>query len=84
VTHNTFLLQEDNSLKCNLNRFGSGTSGAILHDSKATSFEEHLHTIQQKDVRFMVSISSKREPNELEPSHLSAERRLHTIELRLE
>jgi len=48
--------------------------------------EEHFvtHTTQQYDGRFVVKLPTKMEPNQLGASRLSAERRLHAIEHRLE
>jgi hypothetical protein len=48
--------------------------------------EEHFltHTSQQQDGRYIVRIPTKGEPNQLGTSRLSAERRLHAIERRLE
>jgi hypothetical protein len=48
--------------------------------------EEHLlaHTTQQQDERFFVRLPTKGESNQLGTTRLSAERRLHAIERRLE
>jgi len=48
--------------------------------------EEHFltHTTQQPDGRVVVRLSTKMEPKQLGTSRLSAERRLHAIECRLE
>jgi len=48
--------------------------------------KEHFvtHTMQQSDGRFVVRLPIKMEPNQLGTSRLSAERRLHSIERRLE
>jgi len=48
--------------------------------------EQHFitHTTQQQDGRFVVRLPTKMDPKQLGSSHLSAERRLHAIERRLE
>jgi len=48
--------------------------------------EQHFisHTTQQPDVRFVVRLPTKMDPKQLGSSRLSAERKLHAIERRLE
>ena len=48
--------------------------------------EQHFitHTTQQEDGRFVVTLPTKMDPKQLGSSSLSAERRLHAIERRLE
>jgi len=48
--------------------------------------EQHFikHTTQQKDGRFVVKLPTKVDPKQLGSFRLSAERRLHAIERRLE
>jgi len=48
--------------------------------------ESHFitHTTQQQDGRFVVKLPTKMDPKQLGSSRLSAERRLHAIEHRLE
>jgi len=48
--------------------------------------EQHFitHATQQQDGRFVVRLPTKLNPKQLGSSHLSAERRLHAIERRLE
>jgi hypothetical protein len=81
------LLREDNSLERNLNRFWEVEP---VEQSTMTAeqqvCEEHFltHTTQQPDGRFVVKLPTKMEPNQLGASRLSAERRLHAIERRLE
>jgi hypothetical protein len=87
VSHNIFLLREDNSLEHNLNRFWEVESveqSTMTADQQAC--EEHFltHTIQQPNGRFVVKLPTKMEPNQLAASRLSAERRLHATERRLE
>jgi hypothetical protein len=54
-------------------------------ESKQARKEHFLsHTTQQRDGRFVVRLPTKREHDELGTSRLSAERRLHAIERRLE
>jgi hypothetical protein len=83
----TFLLREDNSLKHNLNRFWEVEPEELsTMTAKQQACEEHflIHTTQQSDGRFVVRLLTKMEPNQLGASHLSAERRLHAIERKLE
>jgi len=47
-------------------------------------FLTHTHTTQQPTGRLVVRLPTKEEPNQLGASRLSAERRLHAIERRLE
>jgi len=48
--------------------------------------EQHFitYTTQKQDGRFVVRLPTKMDPKQLESSRLSAERRLHAIESRLE
>ena len=48
--------------------------------------EQHFitHTTQQQDGRFVVRLPTKMDPKQLESSRLSAERRFHATERRLE
>jgi hypothetical protein len=83
----TFLLREDNSLEHNLNRFWEVEPvDQPTMTAEQQACEEHFltHTTQQPDGRFVVRLPTKMEPNQLELSRLSAERRLHAIESRLE
>ena len=83
----TFLLQEDNSLEHNLNRFWEVEPVELsTMTAEQQACEEHFltHTTQQSDGRFVVRLPTKMEPKQLGASHLSAERRLHAIECRLE
>jgi len=82
----TFLLRDDN-LGHNLNCFWEVEA---VEQSSMTAeqqvCEEHFvtHTTQQYDGRYVVRLPTKMEPNQLGASRLSAERRLHAIERRLE
>jgi len=82
----TFLLREDNSLEQNLNRFWEvePVEQATMN-TEQQACEEHFvtHTIQQ-DGRFVVRLPTKMDSKQLGSSRLSAERRLHAIERRLE
>ena len=48
------------------------------------NISSHTHTTQQPDRKFVVKLPTKIDPTQLEDSLLSAERRLHIIERRLE
>ena len=50
------------------------------------SYEQYFitHTTQQQDGRFVVKLSTKMDPKQLGSPRLSAERRIHAIEGRLE
>jgi hypothetical protein len=83
----TFLLRNDSSLQQNLNRFWEVESvEQSTMTAEQNACEEHFlsHTTQQRDGRFVVRLPTKREHDELGTSLLSAERRLHAIECRLE
>jgi hypothetical protein len=74
-------------LEKNLNRFWEiepMEQSTMTAEQKA--FEDHFldHTTHQSDGRFVVKLPTKVEPARLGASHLSAERRLHSIERRLE
>jgi hypothetical protein len=86
-TQRTFLVREDTSLEINLNRFWEVESvepSTITPEQQAC--EEHFltHTTHQPDGRYIVRLPIKGEPNQLGTSRLSAERRLHAFERRLE
>ena len=83
----TFMLREDNSLEHNLN----GSREVELVEPSTMSAEKQVckqnvisHTTQQPDGRYIVWLPTKKVPKQLTSSRLSAERRLHAIERRLE
>ena len=81
------LLQQDNSLEHNqlifraLKTVDHSTKSAVQH-----ACEQHFitHTTQQQDGGFVARQPTKEEPKKLVSSRISAERRLHAIERRLE
>ena len=83
----TFLLREHNSLEHNINRFWE-----VEHVEQSTmtkeqqACEQHFisHATQQSDERFVVRLPTKMDSKQLGSSRLSAERRLHVSERRLE
>jgi len=83
----TFLLPEDNSLKHNLNR---SMEVEPVEPSTMTAEQQvckqHVitHTTQKDDGRFAVRLPTKMDPKQRGSSRLSAERRLHIFERRLE
>ena len=82
-----FLLREDSRLERNLNRFWEVEQvEQFTMTTEQKSCEDHFltHTTQQPDGKFMVKLPTKMDPTQLGASRLSAERRLHTIERRLE
>lgn len=84
-TQRIFLLQEDSNLKHDLNCFWEVEPMVqSTMTTEQTCGEHFLNTTQQPDGRFVVRLSVKMEPNQFGTSHLTAERRLHTIESRLE
>jgi hypothetical protein len=54
--------------------------------AKQQACEQHFiaNTVEQPDERFVVRLPTKLDPKQLGSSRLSAERRLHAIERRLE
>jgi len=87
TAQHTFLLREDSRLENNLNRFWEVETveqSTITAEQKAC--EEHflINTTQEPYGRFVVKLPTKMEPTQLGTSRLSAERRLHAIERRLE
>ena len=82
-----FLLWEDNRLEHNLNCFWEvEPMEQSTMTAEQQACEQHFltHTTQQQDGRFVVRLPTKMKPKQLGSSHLSAERRLHAIERRLE
>jgi hypothetical protein len=82
-----FILQDDNNLENNLNRFWEvELVGQSTMTAEQKACEDHFltHTTHQPDRRFVVKLSTKMDPTHLGTSRLSAERRLHAIERRLE
>ena len=81
------MLREDTSLEHNLNRFCEVEE---VEQSSMTaeqeSCEQHFisNTVQQPDGRFVVRFPTKMDPKQLGSSSLTAERRLHAPERRLE
>jgi len=83
----TFLLREDSRLEHNLNRFWEVEPvEQFTMTAEQKACEEHFltNTTQQPDGRFMVKLPTKVEPTQLGTSRLSAQRRLHSVERRLE
>jgi hypothetical protein len=83
----TFLLRDDNSLEHNINHFWEEeTMEQSTMTTEQQACEQHFitHATQQQDGRFVVRLPTKLNPKQLGSSHLSAERRLHAIERRLE
>ena len=81
----TFLLRDDFSLN-NLNRFWEVEpmeQATMTAEQQACESHFITHTTQQ-DGRFVVRLPTKLDPKQLRSSRLSAERRLHAIERRLE
>jgi hypothetical protein len=80
------MLREDKSRAQLKPLLGSGTEELSTMTAEQQACEEHflIHTTQQSDGRFVVRLPTKMEPNQLGASRLSAERRLHAIERRLE
>jgi len=81
------MLREDNSLEHNLNRSSEVEpveQSTMTKEQQAC--EQHFisHTTQQPDGRFVVRLPTKMDPKLLGSSRLSAERRLHIFERRLE
>jgi hypothetical protein len=74
-------------LENNLNRFWELEfidKSTMTAEQKACEDHFLTHTTQQPDGRFVVKLPTKMEPTQLGTSRLSAERRLHAIERRLE
>jgi len=87
TAQHTFLLREDSRLERNLNRFWEVEQvEQSTMTTEQKSCEDHFltHTTQQPDGKFVVKLPTKMDPTQLGASRLSAERRLHTIERRLE
>ena len=82
----TFLLRDGNSLENNLNRFSEVEpmeKSTITAEQHACELHFITHTTQE-DGRFVVRLPTKLDPKQFGSSRLSAERRLHAIERRLE
>jgi hypothetical protein len=82
-----FLRREDNNLEHDLNRFWEVESvepSTMTAEQQACEKHFLTHTTQRSDGRFVVRLPTKIEPNQLGASRLSAERRLHAIERRLD
>jgi hypothetical protein len=82
-----FIVRDDDNLERNLNRFWEVEPvdhSTMTAEQKAC--EEHFltHTKHQPDGRFVVRLPTKMDPTHLGTSRLTAERRLHAIERRLE
>jgi len=81
-----FLQRDDNNLEHNLKRLWEVEpveQSTITAEHQACEQHFITHTTQQEDGRF-VRIPTKMDPMQLGSSRLSAERRLHAIERRLE
>jgi len=86
-TQHTFLLLEANSLEHSLKRFWEVEpveQSTMTMEQQACEQHFITHTTQQKDGRFVVRLPTNWVPKQLGTSRLSAERRLHEIERRLE
>jgi hypothetical protein len=78
---------DDDSVEKNLNRFWEVESvdhSTMTAEQKACEDNFLTHTTQQSDGRFVVRLPTKMDATQLGTSRLSAERRLHAIERRLE
>jgi hypothetical protein len=86
VTHNTqFCYKKTTVWNSIQTTSGKWTRGAIFHGGRATSMwrASHIHN-STTDGRLIVILPTKMKPNHNGISRLSAERRLHAIERRLE
>jgi hypothetical protein len=82
-----FIVQDDDDLEKSLNRFWEVESmeqSTMTAEQKACEDHFLTHTTHQPDGRFVVKLPTKMEPTKLGASRLSAERRLHATERRLE
>jgi len=82
----TFVLQEDNSLEHNLNRFWEVEpveQSTMTTEQQVCEQYFITHKTQQDDGRF-VRLPTKMDPKQLGSCRLTAERRLHAFERRLE
>jgi hypothetical protein len=83
----SFIVRDDDNLKKNLNRFWEVEPvdhSTMTAEQKACEDNFLTHTTHQPDGRFMVTLPTKMDTTHLGTSRLSAERRLHAIESRLE
>jgi hypothetical protein len=84
--HAFILRDDDDSVEKNLNRFWEVEPVGHSTMTAEQACEDHFltHTTQQPDERFVVRLPTKMDTTRLGTSRLSAERRLHAIERRLE
>jgi len=87
VTHNIICYKKTTVWNPFKPLLGSGTHGAILHDSRVASLWRtlhHTHTTQQSDGRFVVRLPTKMKPSQIGASRLSARQWLYAVNHRLE
>jgi len=81
------LLREDTNLEHNLNRFWeveAEVQPPMRAEQQACEQQFISNTTQQPDGRFVGRLPTEMDPKQLASSRLSAERRMHAIESRLE